>query len=174
MLWLLGEIVSWVVWIAFGYLLGQIVHVAIETALREAKKMPIATITERTKHIDLRTCEGGYVVIKRMSHGEKLHRRSMTKMSVNAKRGKKDVQAEIDMMQKNVALWEFANLILEHNLETYIKPDDPESGTRLLNFKNPADVELLDGKIGEEIDAAISDFNNFELEAEDEDSDLGN
>jgi hypothetical protein len=145
----------------------------INMALREAE-MPLATVTEESKRFDLKSLEGAYIVVKRMTHGEKLTRRGMTKMSVTAKRGQKDVQAEIDMLQRQVAHWEFKHLILEHNLEGYVDPRNPDRGLRPLNFNNAADVDLLDGKVGEEIDMHISDYNNFEEDAEDDKSDLGN
>jgi hypothetical protein len=76
------------------------------------------------------------------------------------------VQGEIDMMQMKVTEWEYAHLILEHNLE--------DKDGRPLNFKNSRDVHLIDGRIGEEISSHISELNNFEEDAEDPETDLGN
>lgn len=129
--------------------------------------MPVAVITQPSERRELKSCPGGYVVIKRMTYGQKLTRREMTRMTVSAQRGsKKDVQAEIDAMQRKVSLWEFANLIEDHNL-------DDENG-RKLNFQNSMDVDKLAGPIGEEIDTLISELNNFEDDAADEKSELGN
>jgi hypothetical protein len=138
-------------------------------------QVPVATVTERSRRFDLKTCPGGYVVVKRMTHGQKLYRADLTsKMKINASKKSKDVQGEIDLLQRQTAFWEFANLIEEHNLTALVNASDPGSDERPLNFKVPADVEMLDGRIGEEISTRIAEVNNFEEDADDEDSDLGN
>jgi hypothetical protein len=115
-----------------------------------------------TERFELKTCPGGFVVLRRMSYGQKLTRQGMTsKMKVSASKGK-DFQGELDMMQKQVSYYEFANCIADHNLE-----DDQD---RKLDFRQPSNVDSLEGKIGEEIDTYISKMNNFEESDEGEDS----
>lgn len=130
--------------------------------------MPVAVIEEETKHYDLKTLPEGFVVVKRMTYGQKLVRSEMAmKMRVKGEgRKQSDFATEIDMMNRKIALWSFANLIADHNLT--------DKNGQALNFKNPADVERIAGKVGEEIEAYIDELNNFEAEAADSGSDLGN
>src|ERR1700750_2141338 len=80
-------------------------------------QMAVATVKTPTRRFDLKTCPEGYVVIKRMNHGQKLFRQDMSsKMQIDAGKKTRNVKAEIDMNQTQVAHWEFANLIVEHNL----------------------------------------------------------
>src|SRR4051812_43867411 len=129
--------------------------------------MPVATVVVENRHVDLKSLPEGWVEIKRMNHGEKLLRQDMTsKVKLKGNRKSKDFEGEIDLMRKSVSMWEFANLIVGHNLTAYINPEVPEEGERPLNLRDPKDVALIDGKIAEEIDAAISEFNNFEEDAD--------
>jgi hypothetical protein len=51
-------------------------------------------------------------------------------------------------------LWEFANLILDHNLT--------DAQDRKLNFKDPNDVKSIRGQVGDEIQLYINEMNSFE------------
>lgn len=115
--------------------------------------MPTAVVTDETFHEDLKSCPGGFVVIKRMSFGQKLTRRQMA-MKMRMSGDKRDMSMDIDMMNRLTTLWSFANLLIEHNLED-------QNGVPL-NFKREADVDKLDPRIGEEIDGLIDKHNNFE------------
>lgn len=129
--------------------------------------MPVAVVQNPlSDKIDLKTLPGGYVVIRRMTHGQKLERQAFTSRLKFSIAKKRDMQGEIDLMQKAVSLWEFKNLVAEHNLE--------DLDGRTLNFTNPADVEKLDGKVAEEITAHINALNNFEEDADDDETELGN
>lgn len=130
--------------------------------------MPVAVITEQSKTFDLKSCPpDGYVTIRRMTYGQKLTRTEMTsKLRIAMQKGTKDVQGEIDMMQRQVALWEFANLIADHNLT--------DTMNRKLDFANPADVQSLMGQVGEEISTYIDELNNFEAESVNGTTELGN
>lgn len=117
--------------------------------------MPIATIVSANERFELKTCPEGYVVIRRMTYGEKLKRQGMmTKYTMNLGGGKEDAMAEVDILQEKVSLWEFANLVVEHNLT-----DEKE---KTLNFRNAADVYRLGPQVGEEIQKYIDDLNSFE------------
>lgn len=116
--------------------------------------MPRAFAISDTERVDLKTCEGGYVVLKRMTYGQMLQRRELVKMAVELGKGKNAV-GEMALANKEVSYLEFKWCIVEHNLEK----DD--SGTPF-NFANSADVDLLDPRIGSEIDDNISRMNNFE------------
>ena len=135
--------------------------------------MPIA-VTGGSEHFQLRSLEGGFVEIKRMTHGQKLQRGSFTdKMKFSSSKKSKDMQGEMDLMQRSVTLWEWANVIGDHNLECYVNPLNPEQGTRLLNLKDIRDCEAVDARIAEEISTYISRVNNFEDDLDDEDTLLG-
>lgn len=151
------------------------------TFLRE-EQVPIATLVKKTERKDLKTVEGGYVVVRRMTYGEKLQRSEMSgKMRILSQKTDKEAVGEINMLQKNVQLWEFANLILEHNLEhqehTFAGGDcyTGKCGCpiRPLNFRMPADVELLTAQVGEEISKFLDELNNFEEDEEVKNSSSG-
>lgn len=122
--------------------------------------MPRATVNvTETEMVYLKTCPDGFVKLRRMSYGEKLQRRAMTKLTVHGSQRTKDFQGELALMDRKVTELEFQFCIVEHNLED-------EVGNTLVF---PRDLDKLDPRIGEEIDQNISRMNNFE-----EDEDLGN
>lgn len=119
---------------------------------------PKATINvnDTEKH-ELKTCENGFVVLKRLSYGSKLKRQEMAlKMSMEAQKGgrKDDVRTLIDTMQRASAEFDFKNCIVDHNLEN----DDGQP----LDFRSGYTLDILDPRIGEEIGTLIDAMNNFE------------
>ena len=58
--------------------------------------MPRATADVITAvHLDLKSCAGGFVKLRRLTYGQKLHRQSMAmKMAMSQSKGQ-DVQAQI-------------------------------------------------------------------------------
>ena len=121
--------------------------------------MPIAVVMEEPEHFDLKTLPGAFVDIRRMSFGEKQHRRSFnSKMTMRARKGQKDVDTELNMFNANAELFDFARCIVNHNLT--------DRDERPLNFTNPEDVKKLDGRIAEEIATYIDKLNNFEDDEE--------
>lgn len=127
--------------------------------------MPVATITQTDFKEELKSLPGGYVVIRRMTYGERLTRQQMAMKMQMKGNNKRDSVIDIEVMNRLTTLWSFANLIVEHNLTAYNNPRDPSSGERPLNFRNVADVELLDTVVGEEVDRLIDRHNNFEEDA---------
>lgn len=115
--------------------------------------VPRATITQTTQRFDLKSCQDGYVVIRRMTYGEKLNRQD-DMMNMQTTADPKDKEMRIQILAKKVALQDFANLVVEHNLTD--ENDVP------LNFKNPAHVNMLDPQIGDEIGRYIDQINSFE------------
>src|SRR5258706_2828939 len=94
----------------------------------------------------------GYVIVRRMNYGEKLLRSNMAaKFLMSGSTKDKEFAGELDMQTEEVAYWDFANLVVEHNVQD-------EDG-RVLNFKNKIDVKKLDGAVGEEIGRIIDEFN---------------
>jgi len=124
--------------------------------------MAVATITQPTENFKLKSAPpDGYVTIRRMTWGEKLKRQSMMtkyRMEMAKTTKDKDMALDVDIMQEKVSHWEFANLIVEHNL-THEKET-------ALNFRNIADIDRLGPIVGEEIQKYIDEMNSFEEEEE--------
>lgn len=124
--------------------------------------MAIATITQPTETFKLKSAPpDGFVVIRRMTWGEKLKRQSMMtkyRMEMDKSTKDKDMSLDVDILQEKVSNWEFQNLIVEHNLT-----DENEV---LLNFRNLADVARLGPVVGEEIQRYIDEMNTFEEKEE--------
>lgn len=123
--------------------------------------MPVAVVIDNTKRCDLKSCPpDGYVVIRRMNYGESLVRKDMMAsiaMEISGKKGRTTedtTKMQMEILQEKTTLWEFANLIVEHNLT--------DENEKLLNFKEPKDVKRIVGKIGDEITMHINDLNSFE------------
>lgn len=126
--------------------------------------MPVATadLSALTRK-DLKTCPGGYVVLRRMTYGQKLDRmKHVGKLSVDMRgKGKGGTKGEMEMLQKGSTIYDFQACIVEHNLEKNI---GTEENPRIvpLNLKLMTDIDLLDPRVGEEISTAIDELNNFE------------
>lgn len=116
--------------------------------------MPFAGVSTTTERIELKTLQGAFVELRRMSYGEKLARQDMIKLSLDMGKGK-DLKGEMAMANKHATHLDFMNCIVHHNLEK------DENGT-LFNFKDFNDFINLDPRVGEEIDKHISEMNNFE------------
>lgn len=123
--------------------------------------MAVATIVNTTERFDLKSCPpDGYVVVRRMTYGEKLKRQSMmTKFKMEMGRKNSDTSVmDVDLDQEKVSIWEFQNLIVEHNLT--------DENEKPLNFKNMADIARLGPVVGEEIQKRIDELNSFEEDEE--------
>src|SRR5258705_705863 len=88
-----------------------------KTTKKGKAKMPIGTVLVSTKRCDLLTLPpDGYVTVRRMTYGEELERTGMaTKFKMGStgpgEVSKDNFQGELDINTKDVALWDFANLI---------------------------------------------------------------
>jgi hypothetical protein len=133
--------------------------------------MPIAVAkaSYEGERFDLKTAPpDGFVVLKRLSYGQKMFRRGLLSKArmetaatgnraerrANAKKGTTSV--ELELTNSRVTLFEFSNCIVDHNLQ--------DAMGEKLDFSNPDHVQMLDGRIGEEIDELINDLNDFEAE----------
>lgn len=117
--------------------------------------MPNASISVEPVKYELKTCEGGYVVIKRMPYGKWLKRSEMSlEMKAQQQKGSRSTDLDISLMNLQVTLFEFSTCIVDHNLED-------ETGNKL-DFKNAVSFELLDPRIGNEIAGYISELHEFE------------
>lgn len=121
--------------------------------------MPAAVVTQTTERCDLKSCPpDGYVIIRRMNYGESLKRKDMMAsiaMNMDVK-GKNSGEArmQMDLLQEKTSLWEFATLIVEHNLT-----DEKDAK---LDFRKQEHVKALVGRIGDEIQMHIDRINSFE------------
>lgn len=123
--------------------------------------MPVGVVTNAiSEKIPLLSAPpDGYVQVRRMNYGEKLLRTNMaTKLLMNTSKDAKDFQGEIDMQTEEIAYWDFANLIVDHNIT--------DANGSPLNFKNKAHVRMLTEAIGEEIGKAIDDWQTPENKEE--------
>lgn len=113
--------------------------------------MPKATAdTKETYKKDLATLEGGYVVLKKMTYGERLHQRDLAMtFSPSAQEGMR-----MGMNSEESTAYEFRVCIVDHNLED-------ENG-RPLDFRNKADVVRLDPRIASEIEGYLNEINQPE------------
>lgn len=119
--------------------------------------MPVAVVIDNiSDKIPLKTLPpDGYVIVRRMTYGESLARSGKaTKLLVGAgdSKNKEDFKGEIDVQTEALALWDFANLVVEHNCQ--------DVDGRTLNFKNVLDVKKLSSAVGAEIGEAIDKFND--------------
>ncbi len=118
--------------------------------------MPIGTISKTTERFELETLPpDGYVIVRRMTYGEKLSRQDeMLYMRASME----DKSLQMSMLNKKTALTDFGNLIVEHNIT--------DQDNRPLNFKNAKDVLELDPRVGDEIAYFIDRINSFEATEE--------
>jgi hypothetical protein len=112
--------------------------------------VPRATaITTEGDKVDLKTLEGGYVQLRKLTYGEMLKRRDM---AVRASSGRgRDVN--IDFQQLEVAVYEFSHAVVDHNLED-------EDGNKL-DLSKRSIVESLDPIVAQEIEQLIDDMNQL-------------
>lgn len=115
--------------------------------------MPVGTVVNVTSEkMMLKTLPEGYVIVRRMTYGEELMRSEIaTKITMGGSSTDKNFNSMIDVQTAKIALWDFAHLIVEHNIED-------ETG-RTLDFRREDDVNRLDARIGKEIGEIIDEFN---------------
>lgn len=126
--------------------------------------MPIATASQEGTTEQLKSLEGGVVILKRLTYGQKLRRlETASRMTLDMNRRNKDsVKGEMEMLQYAATLFDFQRCIVDHNLEKLSDPNDPNSTPVKLNFAHETDFVALDPKVGEEISRLIDKMNNFE------------
>jgi hypothetical protein len=116
--------------------------------------MPRATVSTEPERFDLESLPEAWVLLRRMSYGERLHRQDMAmQMSMEADQRKKTARMDVTPAQTAVAQFELQICVIDHNLED-------ESG-RKLNFSNQLDCAQLDGRVGEEIAELISTLHDW-------------
>ncbi len=122
--------------------------------------MPVAVVVSEPQRMELKSLPEGFVVIREMTYGEKIYRTGLTGAMKILKDTKSDYAGEMAMETSRITLWDFANLVVDHNLQ--------DTDGRQLNFRNELDTKKLSARIGDEVGTYIDKLNSF-----DED-DLGN
>jgi hypothetical protein len=131
----------------------------VDILFRGRAEMPVAVAIKEPQRFDLKSLPGGYVVVREMTYGERIMRGGMTgAMKILKETKKTDYVGEMSMETQKLTIWDFANLITEHNL------DDADG--RRLNFRNEQDVRALASKIGDEIGTYIDQVNSFDEDEE--------
>lgn len=122
-----------------------------------------ATVVEPERH-ELKTLPEGFVVLRRLTYGQKLERKAMSSIASaeSGGRGSKNMKMQIAMINEQAQLYDFTHCIVDHNLT-----DDNDEK---LDFSRVEHVRLLDPRIGEEIERLMDAMNNFE----EDDPELGN
>jgi len=124
--------------------------------------MPVATIINEPERFELKTLPEGYVVVRQMSYGERMARSNLTGAMKILKDQKSDYSGELAMETEKITLWDFGNLVVDHNLEGFNDPKDPSKGTYKLDLKNPQHVKSLNPQVGEEVGTYIDRVNSFD------------
>jgi hypothetical protein len=125
--------------------------------------MPKAVATQEEHLLELKSVEGGFIKARRLSYGEKLQRRAMTsglKLDIGSRKKGTDTTGEMQLITEESTLFDFKHCILDHNLFK------DEEETQKLDLTNKMDLRMLDPRVGEEIDAFLSELNNFEEDEE--------
>lgn len=132
--------------------------------------MPDATISTETERFELESLPGGFVEIKPLPYGGVLTRReSAMKMSMeqtgnraarrrglakddNANSGKIDVE----LLQRWARAYEFKHCVVDHNLT--------DKNDKKLDFSNAMTLDILNPKVGTEIERLLDEVNGEESE----------
>jgi hypothetical protein len=121
--------------------------------------MPRATVNADGTRIDLKTCAGGFVLLRQLSFGQMLKRRDMAaRFMQEVTQGNAPNRITIDILNEVSRKYDFANCIIDHNLE-----DD--QGNKL-DFTNALVLDILDPRIAAEIEDHIDKLNLTDLDTE--------
>ena len=121
--------------------------------------MPRATVNTDGVRVDLKTCAGGFVLLRQLSFGQMLKRRDMAaRFMQEVTQGNAPNRITIDILNEVSRKYDFANCIIDHNLE-----DD--QGNKL-DFTNALVLDILDPRIAAEIEDHIDKLNLTDLDTE--------
>lgn len=116
--------------------------------------MPVAIIDPNaSEKFDLKSLEGGYVELRTMSYEAYLKRKDMiTNIRISGGKGQES-SGELTMANQKVAIFEFSECIVSHNLE--------DGSGELLDFSKATTLRKLHPKVGQEIGDLIDSMNQF-------------
>lgn len=117
--------------------------------------MPVATVDiNETHHKDLKSLEGGFVVLRRLPYGEWLTRQEMAMKMKIASGTEGETESEFTIINRKVTEFEFKSCLVDHNLE--------DANGNKLDFRSPATLAQLNPRVGNEISALIAELHEFE------------
>jgi hypothetical protein len=122
--------------------------------------MPKATVSQDVVRKDLKSCPDGWVELRQLPFGQMLTRRDKASRLVqearpNAKQNDM-VRVQFEILHEWSNQYDFKHCIVDHNLE------DDEG--QKLDFGNPMTLQVLDPKIGAEIEGYITEMNQEEFD----------
>ena len=122
--------------------------------------MPVATVNPdiSQQKYELKTCEGGFVVLRQLSYGEQIKKQQMAAKMTFEGQGRGFSGGEFEFFQRKATEFEFATCIVEHNLE--------DTDGKELSFSSTNTLDKLDPRIGSEIAHYISEMNDFQEEVD--------
>ena len=124
--------------------------------------MPFAGVEEDPIHFDLKTVPGGWVKIARLSYGDKMRRLEHSmKQSMTSKKGQKEQRVDVDLTLSKAKTMDFNKCVVDHNL-TYLVGGVEKP----IPFGAPNILDLINGKVAEEIDGYIDEVNAYEEDTE--------
>lgn len=113
--------------------------------------MPNAEVNiDVTERIELKSLPGAFVVLRPVSFGQKLTRRDRaTKMSMELaeRSGDDSNKVDVEFLNRWTRAFDFQNCIVDHNLEL--------SNGQKMDFGNPTTLDVLDPRVGSEIETHI-------------------
>jgi hypothetical protein len=126
--------------------------------------MPDATVKTDAERRELKSLPGGYVDLKPLPYGGVLTRReSAMKMSMEQQDrrsrkagGDEASKIDVELLQRWARAYEFKHCIVDHNLE--------DRGGKKLDFGNAMTLDVLDPRIGTEIERMLDEINGEETE----------
>jgi hypothetical protein len=126
---------------------------------QEKTVMPKATVSTETVRKQLKSAPpDGYVVLRQLSYSQMMKRRDLASRaytelpsSERKLRELDTVKQYMEVVNQKIMEFEFANCIVEHNLQD-------EDGN-LFDFTNPMSFDVLNPKVGLEIDRYIEEMN---------------
>lgn len=131
-----------------------VIRCIIKHNSQRGTEMPVVSISAEPHQFELKTVQGGFVKVREMSYGERIHRSSLAGAMKVLKDSKSDYAGEIAMETARLTEWDFAHLIVDHNLEF-------AEGQPYV-FSNKAHLQKLPAAVGDEIGKYIDEINSFE------------
>jgi hypothetical protein len=116
--------------------------------------MPNATVSQEVVRKQLHSLEGAWIEVKQLPFGKMLERRdkaSRFMQELDPRARNANMKVQIDIMNEWSRRFDFKECIVDHNLE------DANGGK--LDFGNPMTFDILDPKVGSEIERIIDELN---------------
>src|SRR5262245_9652619 len=117
--------------------------------------MPNATVSQEAIKYSLKSLDGAWVELRQLPFGKMLIRRDkatrmLQELDPRATR-ESTFKVQIDILNEWGRRFDFKECIVDHNLE--------DSSGAKLDFGNPITLDILDPRVGAEIEAYIDELN---------------